>query len=93
MSKRVVAISSGVSYLDKTKWCVKDLKIGYRKDGTPFWFVSGLGCNFDSEKEAQRMGLDIATNMKVPYFFDVVHGQVIRHYQKHILKHIGVTVE
>ena len=38
MSNRVIAISTGVSYLDKTKWCVKDLKIGYRRNGTPFWF-------------------------------------------------------
>jgi len=93
MSNRVIAISTGVSYLDKNKWCVKDLKVGHRRNGTPFWFVSGLGCNFNTEADAQRVAKDIATNMEVPYFLDVVHGQVIKHYQKHILKHLGVIVE
>jgi len=90
MSKRVVAISTGVSYLDKTKWCVKDLKIGYRKDSTPFWFVSGLGCNFSTAADAERVAMDIARNMKVPYIFNVKHGQCIRRYHIIALEKYGI---
>jgi len=93
MSNRVIAISTGVYYLDKTKWCVKDLKIGYRKDGTPFWFVSGIGCNFDNEKVAKSIAVDTARSMKVPYILNVVHGEVITGCQRTVLKMYGITVK
>jgi len=87
-----VAISTGVYYLDKNRWCVKDLTIGHRLDETPFWFVSGLGCNFDSEIAAGGVAMDICRTMKVPFFFNVVHGQAIDTSQIEVLKDYGIIV-
>jgi len=53
---------------------------------------SGLGCNFDSEIAAGGVAMDVCRTMKVPFFFNVVHGQFIDEYQKDVLKGYGVSV-
>lgn len=90
--KKVDAITVSVNYLERKRYSIKLLYIGYRKSGKAFWFVRHVGMT-DSNRDFLIQGaLKLAKEHDIPFIPDIRHGESVTPDQKVFLIQRGVAV-